>query len=241
MEFTLLAAAAIGVACFWLMLRWEAPRGNASACAIDLWDAGIGAAAIGLLVGRIAAMAQTGINPFADPSQILLVRSGVSTAGATIATLIVFGAIARHDLVAAADGVSAAALAGLAGWHGGCLATDACLGTVSGLPWALSLDGSDVTRHPVGLYTAALLMGTAVGIALWKWRGRPPAGAPAGAALAGAGTILLMTEPLRISLDRPPIVLYATGAIVGAIVVAVAFAARRAARTRTRPDGPAAP
>jgi hypothetical protein len=241
MEFTLLAAAAIGVACFWLMLRWEAGRGNASACSVDLWDAGIGAAAVGLLAGRVTAMAQAGINPLSDPSQILLVRSGVSTAGAAIAAMAVFAVLARHDLVAAADGVSAATLAGLAGWHSGCLATDSCLGTVSGLPWAFSLDGSEVTRHPVGLYTAALLMGAAVGIAVWKMRGRPPAGGPSGTALAAAGGIMLVTEPLRISLDQPPIALYAAGAVMGALVVAAAFAARRAARTRARPDGPTAP
>ncbi len=237
MEFTLLAAAAIGVACFWLMLRWEAPRGNAATCSVDLWDAGIGAAAVGLIVGRVVAMAQAGVNPFTDPSQILLVRSGVSTAGAALATMVVFAVIARHDLVAASDGVSAAAVAGLAGWHGGCLATDSCLGTVSDLPWAFSLDGSDVTRHPVGLYTAGLLMAAAIGIALWKQRGRPPAGAPSGLALASAGGILLVTEPLRISLDGAPIGLYTAGVVVGASVVAVSVALRRTSRRTASRDG----
>ena len=52
MEFTLLAAAAMGVGGFWLMLRWEAKRGNAAGCSLDLWDAGLTAGAVGLLVGR---------------------------------------------------------------------------------------------------------------------------------------------------------------------------------------------
>lgn len=213
MEFTLLAAAAIATFSFWLMLRWEAKRGNAAGCATNLWDAGLTAAIVGLLGGRIIAMVEAGINPLTNPAQILLVRSGVSTAAASIIALGTFALLARKDLLPAADAIAPAALAGLAGWHAGCLTTSACLGTESSLPWARALEGSDVTRHPVELYAAILLGVAAIGLALWKQYGRPPLGSVAGLGLVAAGTARLVTEPLRISLSGGPLWLY-LGAIV---------------------------
>ena len=216
MEFTLLGAAAMGVAGFWLMLRWEAKRGNAAGCALDLWDAGLTSGAVGLLVGRVTAMAQVGINPFSDPSQIILVRSGVSTAGASIAALLMFTFLARKMLLPSADAIGPSVLAGLAGWHLGALVTGSWLGTVSSLPWAQTAAGSNITRHPVEIYTAALYSVAALAIAAWKQRGRPPVGAPAGLSLATAGGVMLVTEPMRISLAGGPIVLYSGAVIAGA-------------------------
>lgn len=223
MEFTLLAAAGFAVFGFWGMLRWEAKRGNASRCAVDLFDAGLMAAVAGVAAGRLVAMVSAGINPFTSPGQVILVRSGISTSAATLATLAVFAVIARKDLVAAADGIAPAALAGLAGWHAGCLPTGSCLGTESSLPWAVALEGSSVTRHPVEIYTALALAAAALALALWKQHGRPPLGAPAGIALATAGGVRLATEPLRISLDGGPWLLYVAGMVVGVAVTAVAF------------------
>lgn len=224
MEFTLLAAAAMGAGGFWLMIRWEAKRGNAAGCALDIWEAGVTAAVGGILVGRLAAMISVGINPLTDPAQILLVRSGVSTVGGTIGALAIFSYLARRELWTAADAISASALAGLAGWHLGCLPTDACLGTESSLPWAMTLEGSTITRHPVQLYAAILFAVAALGIAFWKQYGRPPLLAPAGTALFATGSIRLVTEPLRISLAGGPVWFYAAGATVGAAMVVVAFA-----------------
>lgn len=215
MEFTLLAAAAVAVGGFWLMLRWEAKRGNAAGCSLDLWDAGLTAGAIGLLIGRLIAMVQVGINPLADPAQIILVRSGVSTAGASIAALLMFAYLARKTLFEAADAVGPSALAGLAGWHAGSLATGSWLGRVSDLPWAQTASGSDITRHPVEIYAAVLFLVAAVAIAQWKQRGRPPLGAPTGLSLAAAGTVMLATESLRISLAGGPLWLYAGAVISG--------------------------
>lgn len=220
MEFTLLAAAAIAVGAFWLMLRWEAKRGNAAGCALDLWDAGLTAGAVGLLVGRLVAMAQVGINPLSDPAQIILVRSGVSTVGASIAGLLMFVFLARKSLLEASDAIGPSALAGLAGWHLGSVVTGSWLGTVSSLPWAQSASGSDITRHPVEIYTAVLLVIAAFAIATWKQRGRPPLGTPAGLSLASAGAIRLVTESLRISLAGGPILLYAA-AVAGGLGVAL--------------------
>lgn len=232
MEFTLLGAAAIGVAAFWLMLRWEAKRGNAAGCALDLWDAGLTAGAVGLLAGRLISMLQAGINPLSDPAQIILVRSGVSTAGASIAALLVFGYLARKDLFASADAVGPSVLFGLAGWHLGTLVTRSWLGTVSDLPWSQSIPGSTITRHPVELYAAALYAIAGIGIALWKQRGRPPLGATKGLALAAAGGVRLVTEPMRVSLSGGPIWLYA-GAVAIGVGVAVWSVLRNTRQTRT--------
>jgi prolipoprotein diacylglyceryltransferase len=227
MEFSLLAAAAIGVFAFWLMLRWEAPRGNAAGCAVDLWDAGLVSATVGLFTGRLAAMVQVGINPFTDPGQILLIRSGISTTATVAATLVAFAAITRSSFVAAADGLAAAALAGLAGWHAGCVTSGSCLGTATDLPWGYALDGGTVDRHPVELYAALLFAGAAIAVAAWKQRGFPPRGAPAAAAIAAASGIRLVTEPMRITLSGGPILLYAGGLLVGLTMVVIAFSRGR--------------
>ncbi|MGI9666505.1 MAG: prolipoprotein diacylglyceryl transferase family protein [Acidimicrobiia bacterium] len=215
MEFSLLGAAAVAVFCFWAMLRFEAKRGNAAGCAVNLWDAGLLSGMFGILIGRLVAMMIAGINPITSPFQIILIRSGVSTVAASVAALGLFLFLSRRDIIAAADGIAPAALAGLAGWHAGCVTTGGCLGTESDLPWAWALDGSTVTRHPVELY-AALAMGlVAIALALWKQRGRPPAGMPAGVALAVASGVRLATEPLRISLGGGPFVFYGAGVVAG--------------------------
>lgn len=241
MEFSLLGAAAIGVAAFWVMLRWEAPRGNAAGCAVSLWDTGLTAAIAGLFIGRIAAMLTAGINPLSDPGQILLIRSGVSTPAVAIGTLAVFAVLARSDLIAAADAIAPAALAGLAGWHAGCVTSNACLGTESDLPWAMALPGSDLTRHPVELYAAIGLAVAAIALAVWKQRGRPVSGMVAGMAILAASIVRLATEPLRISLDGGPVVLYGLGMVAGVAIVGAALIGRRRATRTAPPDGRGAP
>ena len=231
MEFDLLAAAAVAAGAFWLMVRWEAKRGNAAGCALNIWDAGITAAVGGLFIGRLVAMLSVGINPLTNPAQVVLVRSGVSTVGATIGAIAIFLFLARKDLFNAADAIAPAALAGLAGWHAGCLATDGCLGTESALPWAVALDGSSVTRHPVELYAAALLAIAAYALAAWKQYRKPPVLGPTGIALFSASAIRLVTEPMRISLGGGPIWLYVAGMFVGAGIATAGFI-----RARNRSD-----
>jgi prolipoprotein diacylglyceryltransferase len=230
-EFTLLGAAAIGVLGFWLMLRWEAKRGNAAGCAVDLWDAGLIAAVSGLFVGRIVAMLQVGINPLTDPAQIILIRSGVSTAATAVAALGVFAFISRGSLLEAADGIAPAALAGLAGWHAGCLTSASCVGSESSLPWAYALEGSSITRHPVELYTAGALLLASIGIAMWKQYGKPPIGIPAGLGLIAAGGIRLATEPARISLAGGPVWLYMGGVVAGVGLISYSLVRRYSATT----------
>jgi prolipoprotein diacylglyceryltransferase len=226
MELSLLAAAAVSTAAFWLTIRWEAKRGNAAGCAVSLWDTGLTAAMTGVFVGRLVAMASVGINPLTDPGQILLVRSGVSTVGATLGGLAMFAWLARRDVISIADAIAPAAVAALAGWHAGCLATAGCLGTESSLPWAMTIDGSTITRHPVELYAALLLAGAALGLVVWKQHGRPPLGMVTGVAVASASGVRLVTEPLRISLDGGPSWFYAAGLVIGLVATVVAWSRR---------------
>jgi prolipoprotein diacylglyceryltransferase len=223
MQFDLLGAAAFAVFGFWFMLRWEAKRGNAAGCALSLWDVGLMSAMSGLLIGRLVSMISAGINPVTDPFQIILVRSGVSTVGATLGAVAVFTWLARKSLLEAADAIAPAALAGLAGWHAGCLATASCLGTGSSLPWATTLPGSTVARHPVELYAAGAFLLAGIGLALWKQHGRPPLGSVAGLALLAASLTRLSTQPFRISLAGGPVYLYAAGALVGAALTIWSF------------------
>ena len=94
---------------------------------------------------------------------------------------------------------------GLAGWHGGCVWRGTCLGTVSDLPWAFGLPGSDVTRHPVELYAAVGL--ALVAVALTRMPLRP--WMATGIAIAAAAAFRLATQPMRPSL---PVVSRPSGA-----------------------------
>ena len=219
MEFTLLAAAAIAGAAAYVMLWWDARHGNAARCTGNLWEIGLVSAVAGIFIGRIVAMLIDGVNPIAHPMDVILVRSGVSTAGATVGAAAVFVLQARRSTITMADGISAAALAGLAGWHAGCLVRGTCLGTASDLPWAIAQAGSDVTRHPVGIYAALMLGAAAIGLAWWKAYRRPPAGAPAALAVIAAAGTRLVLEPLQPSISGGPVWFYATGLVIGIVAL----------------------
>jgi len=219
MEFTLLAAAAIAGAAAYVMLWWEARHGNAARCTGNLWEIGLVSVVAGIFIGRIVAMLIDGVNPIAHPMDVILVRSGVSTVGASLGSAAVFALQARRSTITMADGISAAALAGLAGWHAGCLVRGTCLGTASDLPWAIAQTGSDVTRHPVGIYAALMLGAAAIGLAWWKAYRRPPAGAPAALAVIAAAGTRLVVEPLQPSISGGPVWFYATGLVIGIVAL----------------------
>jgi hypothetical protein len=230
MEFTLLAAAALGAAGAWGMLWWEARHGNADRCAGNLWDTMLVSGMAGLVVGRLVAMILDGVNPIAHPADIILVRSGVSTVGATAGALVAFGWIARREPLRTADAISAAALAGLAGWHAGSVFRDAYLGTPSTLPWALAQEGSVITRHPVEIYAAIAYLVFAGAVAAWKAYGRAPLGATASTAIIAAASVRLATEPIRPSLAGGPMWFYALGIVAGAFGLAWALLRHRSER-----------
>lgn len=205
MEFTLLWAALTGGAAAWAGTRvWarDMPK--------DAFDLLLSSALVGLLAGRLAAMVVQGINPLANPVDVILVRGGVHTGAAATAALAALGWRARHDLLTL-DAVAAPALLGLAGWHAGCLWRGSCLGTVSSLPWSWAQPGSELTRHPVALYTAALLVAGAIVVA--SLRRRPLL--RSGVALAAAGLARLLTEPMRLGIGGGPEAWYAAAAVAG--------------------------
>ena len=224
MEFTLLGAVVFGIVPLYGVLYWEARRGNAASCTKSLWDIALAGVIAGVFVGRLAAMIGDGVNPLTHPADIIIVRGGVATGPATVAAIITVSWLGRDELWPVLDGLAAAALAGLGGWHAGCIVRDACLGTPSELPWALAQNGSLVTRHPVEIYAAIALFIGAAAIAVWRQRGRPAPALPAGVALAYASLVRLLTEPLRPSLDGGPLWWYICGVIAG---IAVAFWAIR--------------
>ncbi|MDJ0953085.1 MAG: prolipoprotein diacylglyceryl transferase [Acidimicrobiia bacterium] len=238
MEFTLLGAVFVGVVPLYLVLYWEAKRGNAASCTRNLWDVALTALVVGVFVGRLAAMVADGVNPLTNPGDILIVRGGVATGPATAAALATVAWLGRSELWPVFDGLAAAALAGLAGWHAGCLVRSACLGAPSELPWAFAQAGSPITRHPVEIYAAVLLGISAAAIALWRSRGRLLPGLPAAAALICAATVRLVTEPLRPTLGAGPVWWYVAGIVVGA---AVAVARLRYRTTTGAGNGDAHP
>ena len=211
MEFSLLWAALTGVGLLWVGTRaW--PDGLPDRPADRL----IGAAAGGLLLGRLLAMILQGTNPVLHPGDILIVRGGVHAGTATLAAIATYLWSVKGQM-RYLDASAAAALLGLAGWHAGCVWRGACLGTATELSWALSIPGSSVTRHPVEIY-AAIGLGIAALIVsrlphrMWL-RG--------GVALASASAVRLATEPLRLTLTGGPVAWYVAGLVVGAAIAVI--------------------
>lgn len=209
MEFTLLWAALTGVAFAYLGTRIWSER-----LPDHPTDRMVGAAAVGLLAGRLTAMILQGINPLTNPGDILIVRGGVHTGAAAIGAIVTFLWAVKWRLPYL-DAVAPAALFGLAGWHAGCLWRGACLGTSSELIWAWTEPGSTVTRHPVELYAALGLVLAAWLVSRLPWRLLTRAGA----ALALAGLVRLATEPMRPSITGGPVWWYAGAIAFGILAI----------------------
>ena len=222
MEFTLLWAAVTGVGLALLMANVEKRLGLIPTDAGSLGDLILGAAVTGLITGRLASMFLSGTNPFTHPGDILIVRSGVDTGFASLGALGFVAFTSRRHLTATVDALAPAAMAGLAGWHAGCLYRGACLGTTSSLPWAVAQQGSTVTRHPVEIYAALLFLIAALLLLRWLRRGVGPMGGAGAVALGLAGAIRLATEPLRPSLGSGPIGWYWAALAIGLLGVVIA-------------------
>jgi hypothetical protein len=189
MEFTLLWAALTAAALAWVGTRvWPAGLPDRPA------DHLVAAAAVGLFLGRLAAMAIQGVNPLTNPGDILFVRGGVHAATATAGAIAAYSWSVRGR-IGYLDATAPAALLGLAGWHGGCLWRGACLGVASDMPWTWSEPGSLVTRHPVEIYVALALAAAA-----WALSRLPLLPMlRSGLGLALVGVVRLVSEPLRLS------------------------------------------
>jgi prolipoprotein diacylglyceryltransferase len=211
MEFTLLWAALTAFGLLWIGTRiW--PDGLPD----RPLDRLLGAAAVGLLSGRIAALIIQGTNPLANPGDVLIVRGGVDTATATVAAVGAYLWSVRGRLNFL-DAAAPSALLGLAGWHGGCLWRSTCLGTASRLPWAWAEPDSLITRHPVEIYSALALVIAAWGVS--RLSNSPLL--RAGLALGAAGGARLVTQPLRLSLGGGPVAWYVAAILVGALAAIV--------------------
>ena len=228
MEFTLLFAALTGFAGVWLAVRLLSATGRIPPGIERPTDLLVGAALIGLVAGRLAAMIGDGINPITNPGDALIVRAGVDTGIASVAAIGALVWSTRDRLPEAIDALAPAGLAGLAGWQAGCLWRGTCLGTPSDLPWAWALTDGGVDRHPTELYAALLLAVAAVAVA--RLPSRP--WLPTATALMAAAGVRLVTQPIRPSLTGGPTIWYAVGVIVGASVVGWSLRRR---------DAPAAP
>lgn len=222
MEFSLLAAALTGVAALLAALRWERHRGITDRT--ELIDLSLGGAVTGLAIGRIAAMALQGTNPFTHPLDLFFIRGGVDTGFASLGALgyVAWQVRREPELL---DPLGPATLAGLAGWHLGCVFRSACAGATTSLPWAVTLPGSTIGRHPVEIYTA-LLLALAAAVLLIVYR-RLPTGTVAPITLIAAASIRLATEPMRLSLGSGPILWYTAGATLGVAWLVLRLTARR--------------
>lgn len=160
-----------------------------------------------------------GVNPLLSPADILIVRGGIDTGAASVAALATLAWELRGDLWHGLDAAAPAALAGLAGWHAGCLFRSACLGTSSTLPRAWSQPGSPITRHPTELYAAGLFLIAAAAAYGVGTRWRP--GVLAGAALMAAALSRLITQPLRPSIANSVVGWYSAGLVVGLLMVII--------------------
>lgn len=223
MEFTLLWAALTGV-----FFAWGGTRLWPEGLPDHATDRMVGAAAAGLFMGRLVAMTLQGTNPLTHPGDILVIRGGVHTAAATVGALGVY-LWAVKGQVRFLDATAAAAVLGLAGWHAGCLWRNTCLGAASDLPWAWSLPSSTITRHPVEIYAALGLIAAAFIVARLPIRTL----LRTGAGLALASLVLLLTEPLRLTIKGGLEPWYIAGIAAGVVVVTLGGRAARSAPIHT--------
>lgn len=223
MEFTLLWAALTGV-----FFAWGGTRLWPEGLPDHATDRMVGAAAAGLFMGRLVAMTLQGTNPLTHPGDILVIRGGVHTAAATVGALGVY-VWAVKGQIRFLDATAAAAVLGLAGWHAGCLWRNTCLGAASDLPWAWSLPSSTITRHPVEIYAALGLIAAAFIVARLPIRTL----LRTGAGLALASLVLLLTEPLRLTIKGGLEPWYIAGIAAGVVVVTLGGRAARSAPIHT--------
>ena len=172
----------------------------------------LGAVLVGMAAGRLAFVVGEGINLFARPMELIFIRGGIAPVPAAVAAVGYLAWTCRSDLLRRLDHVVPAVLAGLAVWEAGCWWQGSCLGSPSELWWAMPLPGSDLLRHPAGMYASALLAAGA--LLLW---GRPLRwnGANAAAGLGWASAVRLSTPLWSVGLWSNWTWWYLVGTVVG--------------------------
>ena len=122
-------------------------------------DTAIGAALIGLLVGRLAAVAVDDPGSLTSLSDLMVIRSGVEFWPGLLAGVLWLARGARRDDVPAVVRLAALVPAGLVAWasyEATCLVRDGCPGPASAL--GLRPDGLATRVFPIGLMVAASVL-----------------------------------------------------------------------------------
>lgn len=138
-------------------------------------DTASGAATIGLIAGRLAAVALDDPGALTKLNDLLIIRSGVEFwpgAAAAVAWLVVQ---ARREHVGVWDRLAALAPAGLVAWavyEATCVVRGGCPGPASLL--GLHPDGLVTSVFPVGLAVGGFAAGFALLLSLAQRRGLPP-------------------------------------------------------------------
>jgi prolipoprotein diacylglyceryltransferase len=175
-----------------------------------LTDLILGAAMLGLVLGRVWYMIGTGTNPLTHLGDFILLRAGVSTIGAVVGFVLMLILGFRSGSPRALALVGVPTLVGLAGWELGCLIRGTCLGTEA----AFGLTSvAGVTRHPIGVYTGLLFLLTAFIV----WRAQRGGYAPWTGffAFGMAGLARAATEPLRLHFGVGLLWWYVGAAVTG--------------------------
>ncbi len=135
-------------------------------------DVSFGALFVGLIVGRLTALAIDDPGSLTSLSDVMIIRSGVEFWPGVSAGLAWLAIWARRDTVSAAGRMAALVPAGLIAWacyEATCLIRDGCPGPASAL--GLRPDGLVTRMFPIGLAVAGAAVVSAVLLDRWHRRG----------------------------------------------------------------------
>ena len=151
------------------------------------FDVAVVPAVLGVVFGRLAAVAiddPSGLSRFGD---LLIIRSGVEFWAGLLAALVVvaWGARGETTVMARLADLAPPAMVGYAGYEMTCLLRDGCFGPASAL--GLRPPGLSTSMVPVGLIVGLVVIACAVGIRRLEERLNDQRLVVAGAALSVAG------------------------------------------------------
>ena len=155
-DITLLASAAVALVAFSVAVRILRPR------VLDrrgLLDASLGAALVGVLAGRIVALALDDPRGLLAPRDVLLIRGGVEFWPGVVAAAGTFLFLTRGNTaspVARLTDIGPAAIAGYGGYEALCLARGGCFGPAAAV--GLRPPGLSTSMMPVGLVVAVAVL-----------------------------------------------------------------------------------
>lgn len=132
-------------------------------------------AMIGVLAGRLVAVAIDAPRSLTRPGDLLVIRSGVEFWPGVVAAALVVAWTARRELLSPVERLAAIAplaMIGYAGYEATCPVRDGCFGPES--PIGLQPPGLATTMLPIGLVVAAVVALAAVAVRRLVVAGHPP-------------------------------------------------------------------